>query len=55
MHIGAETCTVVETMFSFSSMFSAFGDIVFTEKLEKLAFNALPASLTADMWAHVYL
>ena len=28
---------------------SAFGD-----RLEKIAYNALPATLTADMWAHQY-
>lgn len=52
---GAETCTVVEAMFSFRVMFSVFGDVSYADRLEKLTFNALPASLDPTMWAHVYL
>ena len=42
-------------MFSFESLFSILGDPVFAERAEQLAYNALPATLTPDMWAHQYL
>ena len=28
---------------------------MFAERAEKLAYNALPATMTSDMWAHQYL
>jgi hypothetical protein len=52
---GSELCTVVETMYSFEEMYSILGDPVFGDYVEKLTFNALPATMTADMWAHQYL
>ena len=52
---GSELCSVVEAMFSYSTMFSIVGDTVFADKVEAVTFNALPATLTADMWAHQYL
>jgi len=48
-------CTVVEAMFSYSTVFSIIGDPVFADKVEQMTFNALPATLTPDMWAHQYL
>lgn len=53
--IGSELCTVVETMFSFEIMFSILGERSFAERVELLAYNALPATITPDMWAHQYL
>ena len=52
---GTELCTVVEAMFSYTTIFSIIGDPVFADKAEQIALNALPASLTPDMWAHQYL
>lgn len=52
---GSELCTVVETMFSYEVLFGIQGDTVFAERAETLAYNALPATLTPDMWAHQYL
>ena len=97
---GTELCTVVESMFSFETLFEIQGDPVFgiphlpsfllltfslssvsialcththslslslsplslslshthtAERAEKLAYNALPATITPDMWAHQYL
>ena len=52
---GTELCTVVEAMFSYGTIFSILGDTVFADKVEQIAFNALPATFTADMWAHQYL
>ena len=42
-------------MFSFEMLFSILGDQQFTERVELLAYNALPATITPDMWAHQYL
>ena len=52
---GTELCTVVETMFSFETLCSILGDPMFAERAEQLAYNALPATITPDMWAHQYL
>jgi DUF1680 family protein len=51
---GTELCTVVEAMFSLEVDMSILGDPVFGDRLEKIAYNALPGTLTADMWAHQY-
>ena len=56
-HRGTETCTVVEAMYSLELAFTTFGGTHATlmDRVERLAFNALPAALTSDMWAHVYV
>ncbi len=52
---GTETCAVVELMYSIETLLATgipkedLGDI-----LEKLAFNALPASMSPDMLTHQY-
>jgi uncharacterized protein len=51
---GSECCTVVETMFSLERSLAILGDPSLGDRLEKLAFNALPGTLTDDMWAHQY-
>jgi hypothetical protein len=51
---GTELCSVVEFMYSLETLFSVFGNPVFGDRLEKLAFNALPATLSPDMWSHQY-
>ena len=51
---GTELCGVVETMYSYEILFALTGDPVWADRLEKLAFNALPATITPDMWAHQY-
>ncbi len=51
---GSELCTVVETMFSLEVALRILGDAALGDRLEKLAFNALPGTLTDDMWAHQY-
>ncbi|MEO8656977.1 MAG: beta-L-arabinofuranosidase domain-containing protein [Bryobacteraceae bacterium] len=51
---GTELCTVVEATFSLEVDLSIFGDAAFGDRLEKIAYNALPATMTADLWAHQY-
>ncbi len=51
---GTELCAVVEYMFSLETLTSILGDPVFADRLERIAFNALPATFKADMWAHQY-
>jgi hypothetical protein len=51
---GSELCTVVETMFSLERSLAITGDASLGDRLERLAFNALPGTLTDDMWAHQY-
>ncbi len=51
---GSELCTVVEYMFSLEQSLAIVGEPSFGDRLEKLAFNALPGTFTDDMWAHQY-
>jgi DUF1680 family protein len=51
---GSELCAVVEYMFSLERSLAITGDPSLGDRLEKLAFNALPGTLTDDMWAHQY-
>jgi DUF1680 family protein len=51
---GTELCTVVEAMYSFELLSAISGDARFADRLEKLAFNALPATFKKDMTAHQY-
>jgi DUF1680 family protein len=51
---GTELCTVVEMMFSLETMLSIQPDIAMADRLEQVAYNALPATFTDDMWAHQY-
>jgi DUF1680 family protein len=51
---GSELCTAVEYMFSLERALAITGDAAFGDRLERLAFNALPGTLTDDMWAHQY-
>jgi DUF1680 family protein len=41
-------------MYSFEQAFGVLGDVAIADRLEKVAFNALPGTLTDDMWAHQY-
>lgn len=51
---GTELCAVVEAMFSYEVLLSVLGDPRFGDRLERAAFNALPATLSGDMWTHQY-
>ena len=51
---GSELCTVVETMYSMEQSLAILGDATIGDRIEKIAFNALPGAFTDDMWAHQY-
>jgi hypothetical protein len=51
---GTELCAVVEAMFSLENDIAILGDAALGDRLEKIAYNALPATLTADLWGHQY-
>lgn len=51
---GVELCTVVESMFSWEDALSVLGDARFSDRLERISFNALPGTLSDDMWSHQY-
>lgn len=51
---GTELCAVVEQMYSYEWLFAVTGDPFWAERLELLAFNALPATVSDDMWSHQY-
>jgi hypothetical protein len=51
---GSEFCSVVEYMYSLEQALAITGEPSLGDRLEKLAFNALPGTMTDDMWAHQY-
>lgn len=51
---GTELCAVVEFMYSLETLYSVFGNPVFGDRLERVAFNAMPATMSPDMWSHQY-
>lgn len=52
---GTELCVVVETMFTGSYSYQVFGDPMYPDRVERIAYNALPAELTGNMWSRQYL
>ena len=51
---GVELCSVVEMMYGLETLLATFGDPAFGDRLEKIAFNALPAGFGPDLWTHLY-
>ncbi|MDI7275537.1 MAG: glycoside hydrolase family 127 protein, partial [Anaerolineae bacterium] len=51
---GTELCAVNEYLFSLEVLLAILGDPALADRLERIAFNALPATFTPDMWAHQY-
>ena len=51
---GSELCSVVEAMYSYEWLMAITGDSEWADRLEKAAFNALPATISPDMWTHQY-
>ncbi len=52
---GTELCAVVEQMYSYELLYAFTGEEKWAERLEMLAFNALPATISDDMWTHQYV
>jgi len=52
---GTELCAVVEYLFSLEMLLAALGEPAFADRLERIAYNALPAPFSPDMWAHQYV
>ena len=51
---GTELCAVVEMMHSLEKLISIWGTPSLADRLEALAYNALPGTVTPDFWAHQY-
>lgn len=51
---GTELCAVVEAMFSLEQVLAVRGGVALADRLERIAYNALPATLSPDIWAHQY-
>jgi hypothetical protein len=51
---GTELCAVVEAMYSLELAVAVGGDVALADRLERIAFNALPATFAPDMWSHQY-
>jgi uncharacterized protein len=51
---GTELCAVVETLYSLEHLLSLTGNPAYGDRLERIAFNALPATFAPDMWSHQY-
>ena len=52
---GTELCAIVEQMYSYELLYAYTGDSKWAKRLEVLAFNALPATISEDMWTHQYV
>lgn len=52
---GSELCMAVETMFSMSYLYRFYGTNAYADRVERVAFNALPAMVTPDWWGHQYV
>jgi DUF1680 family protein len=50
-----ETCGMVEMMYSHERLLAVTGNLVWADRCEDVAFNSLPAALTADFKALRYL
>jgi len=51
---GVELCAVVELMFSLEHLVRMFGDATHADRLERIAYNALPTTITATMTSRQY-
>lgn len=51
---GTELCAVGEYMYSLEHLISRTGEAKYGDRLEKITFNALPATFSPDMWSHQY-
>lgn len=52
---GTELCAIAEAMYSYEILSEITGSVEWMDRAEELAFNSLPATISADMWTHQYL
>jgi hypothetical protein len=51
---GTELCAVAELMYSVEQVYSCSGEPKWGDRLEYIAYNAYPATVSGDMWTHQY-
>ena len=51
---GSELCSVAEAMYSYEHLIRFTGESFWSDLLERTAYNALPATISPDMWTHQY-
>ena len=51
---GTELCAVVESLYSLQQVMAVGGQVVVADRIERMAYNAMPATMSADMWSHQY-
>ena len=51
---GTELCAVADYMFSLGEAMTVLAAPALGDRLERIAFNAWPATFSPDMWAHQY-
>ena len=51
---GTELCAVAEYAYSLELLVASLGDPVLADRLERIVYNALPATFSPDMWSHQY-
>jgi DUF1680 family protein len=51
---GTELCAVVEALFSLQQVVAVNGATAIADRIERIAYNAMPATMSADMWSHQY-
>jgi len=51
---GTELCAVVESLYSLQQVVAVNGDVGLADRIERVAYNAMPATMSADMWSHQY-
>ncbi|MGV3616217.1 MAG: beta-L-arabinofuranosidase domain-containing protein [Fimbriimonas sp.] len=52
---GTELCAVVEALYSLGQVMAVTGDTAIADRWERIAYNALPATFSPDMWTHQYV
>lgn len=51
---GTELCAVAEYLYSLEHLLAITGCASWGDRLERIAYNALPATFSPDMWTHQY-
>lgn len=52
---GTELCAVAEYMYSLEHVLAITGKAYWGDLLERISYNALPATFSPDMWTHQYV